>query len=556
MTSYASLAAIAARSIKGGADVPTHVIEAISDPLSTLGADVPADVRAVLRDRALAVLQPAPEPEPEPEPVPATFGQAPFGAASFGGGVVRTSSPMDDWIQWPHDVRCLLRWADSAAVDWDGASIPYRASDSVFPFSGVVDASGRSPCDLAAGASWIHERWASQAEAAINEGRPKPPWPLEPLISWRLAQPFAGEPDTGKHRLIPEGLFAGQPMTVYVKRERRPDSVLPLLGLQPEPSDLQLPLPMPEAHGKRRRKNAKAPIPLQIAKAMGVAELQPGIGARVDKRLLVFGLLSLTRERRIPGYTQAWEPTLYELACVLWPDGRGGTNYRPDRHFRRLIAAMDALVAAKVAGPDGRMWRPIVPIADPIPTDPHSRARFALTLPDGCGSGPRIEYQPLVDAGTISDPAFDLELGLAYYWDESKRNRGHGGGRVYRTIPEFRRDASGVYVDATGKPLRDAKGRPVRSGYDSRAAIVRYVPNPDADAVPVLSPTDVWRLAYPSADPKRDRRRIAGERGKAMRRLRELESAGRIEVVEDGYGGVQVFEGRADADPRADLGNP
>lgn len=98
-----------------------------------------------------------------------------------------------------------------------------------------------------------------------------------------------------------------------------------------------IPLPMPGLRGRGRlRKNAKPPIPLRIATAMGVAERQPGTGARIDKRLLVFGSLSLTRERRRPGHTQAWEPTLHKLACVLWPDGEGGTNYRPDRHRQRL----------------------------------------------------------------------------------------------------------------------------------------------------------------------------------------------------------------------------
>lgn len=105
---------------------------------------------------------------------------------------------------------------------------------------------------------------------------------------------------------------------------------------------------------------------------------------------------------------------------------------------------MAALVAAKGAGADGRPGRRIVPIADPIATDLGSRAWFALTLPEGCKSEPRVEWQPLVDAGTVSDPAFELELGVAYYRDETKRNRGHGTGRVYRTIPEFRRNASGV----------------------------------------------------------------------------------------------------------------
>ena len=105
---------------------------------------------------------------------------------------------------------------------------------------------------------------------------------------------------------------------------------------------------------------------------------------------------------------------------------------------------MDALVAAKGAGADGRTGRRIVPIADPIATDLGSRAWFALTLPEGCKSEPRIEWQPLVDAGTVSDPAFELELGVAHYWDETKRSRGHGSGRVYRTVPEVRRNRSGV----------------------------------------------------------------------------------------------------------------
>lgn len=133
-------------------------------------------------------------------------------------------------------------------------------------------------------------------------------------------------------------------------------------------------------------------------------------------------------------------------------------------------------------------------------------------------------------------------LGLAYYWDEAKRNHGHGSERVYRTIPEFRRNPSGVYVDATGKLLRDAEGRPERSGFHSRAAIVGYRLHPDTDAVPVLSPNDVWRLAYPATDSDLDRRLIARDRGKVVRQLRKPEEAGRIELVNDGRGGLQIFE--------------
>ena len=133
-------------------------------------------------------------------------------------------------------------------------------------------------------------------------------------------------------------------------------------------------------------------------------------------------------------------------------------------------------------------------------------------------------------------------LGLAYYWDEAKRNHGHGSERVYRTIPEFRRNPCGVYVDATSKLLRAAEGRPERSGFDSRAAIVGYRLPRDTDAVPVLSPSDVWRLAYPATDSDLDRRRIARDRGKVVRQLRKPEEAGRIELVKDRRGGLQTFE--------------
>lgn len=184
---------------------------------------------------------------------------------------------------------------------------------------------------------------------------------------------------------------------------------------------------------------------------------------------------------------------------------------------------MDALVAATGAGPDGRMWRTYVPIADPIATDPSSQARFALALPE------------------------------TWAWrttgDEAKRNHGHGSERVYRTIPEFRRNPIGVHVDATGKLLRDAEGGPERSGFHSRAAIVGYRLHPDTDAVPVLSPNDVWRLAYPATDSDLGRRLIARDRGKVVRQLRKPEEAGHIELVNDGRGGLQIFESDPNGKP-------
>lgn len=157
-------------------------------------------------------------------------------------GVVQLKSDTADWMQWTHDIRCLLRWADCPDSDWGGTSVPFRVRDSARPFFGPLDWSRQSPWDLAEGALRLGERWIAEAEAAIQEGEPQPPRPSEPIIGWWIAQPLAGEPATGSHRQIPDGLFAGQPMIVCVRRERRPDAdrVLPLLSLQSEAApDLQ-----------------------------------------------------------------------------------------------------------------------------------------------------------------------------------------------------------------------------------------------------------------------------------------------------------------------------
>lgn len=111
-------------------------------------------------------------------------------------------------------------------------------------------------------------------------------------------------------------------------------------------------------------------------------------------------------------------------------------------------------------------------------------------------------------------------------------------------------------MDAIGKPLGDAKGRPVRSGFDSRADIVGYRLNPHANALPVVRPNDAWRLAYPAADSDLDRRLIARDRGNFMRRLRTCANEGRIELVEGSYGVWRIFESAPSGKPWGGLGNP
>ena len=142
----------------------------------------------------------------------------------------------------------------------------------------------------------------------------------------------------------------------------------------------------------------------------------------------------------------------------------------------------------------------------------------------------------MIDAGTISDPAFDLQLGLAYLWDEAKR-RG-GGRRVFATRPEVRRNAQNHLIDASGQVILH-RGQPATRWDHPRAVRTgRLERNPAADRVRVLDRAGRRHLAYgPELSlyidaPPKSKAQIRNEQTNVDRLLRGLEKAGRI-VIED-----------------------
>ena len=120
-----------------------------------------------------------------------------------------------------------------------------------------------------------------------------------------------------------------------------------------------------------------------------------------------------------------------------------------------------------------------------------------------------------VRAGVVSDPAFDLELGLAYLWDDAKAR--NGGFRIYAHRPEVLRDDNGFITQADGQRIMH-RGQPVKDWQ-----------HPQADRVVVLSRDDRRRLAYGSKRPAN--KGVANrERDTTDRMLVAMEKAGRVVI--------------------------
>ena len=133
-------------------------------------------------------------------------------------------------------------------------------------------------------------------------------------------------------------------------------------------------------------------------------------------------------------------------------------------------------------------------------------------------------------AGVVSDPAFDLELGLAYLWDEAKRR--NGGYRVYATRPEVKRNKQGQIVDTANQVIVEG-GKPVTRWNHRRAVPTgRMERNPAADRLRVLDREARRRLAYGSGNGKRPDQ-ISRERSATDKRLASIESKGRILIERD-----------------------
>ena len=392
---------------------------------------------------------------------------------------------------------------------------------------------GAAADSLVAGLEAVHVLWS----LFDNENLPHPLAAL--ILGWMRDRPEPVIPDDRTRGILPQGLLSGPPATIPAVPRSNHSTELPVLGRVDPPTD-QLPL-LAELMD-----NGALDVPLlQLADRAGFRGLQPGRGARLDKRLLLFSLLAVPIAQRRPGGRTEWTPSLRQLRDLLWPvrdrvEGgvtRAVSTYRPNKHGRALLRGLDALSSLNVILPDGRTWRPIHVWENPNLSNLDGRVYIEIRFPADSDHGPLIDKPALIGAGTISDPAFDLEVGLAYLWDEAKR-RG-GGRRVYATRPAVRRNAQNHLIDASGQVILHRRRPATRWDHQRAVRTGRLERNPAADRVRVLDRAGRRRLAYgPEVSlyidtPPKSKAQIRNEETNADRLLADLEKAGRI-VIERG----------------------
>lgn len=376
----------------------------------------------------------------------------------------------------------------------------------------------------------VHSVW-------LDGGEEQPIHPLTPLVIMWQQRPEALRAETKHTRIMPKGLLDAAPSAIYVDEPLHDPSFLPMTGYVEKPESSQLAL-FPATDTKS---DLPPVTPLVLAGAAGFGALTLGRGARLDKRILIYSLLSMPLEQRRPGGRYEWRPTLRELIELLWAKDA----WRPNKHAKALEAAFDAVTLAKIRLPDGRTWRPVVARGMPNPYDLDSRAVIQLEVPDLSDRGPSLDFPGLVADGRISDPAFDLWLSLAYLWDAAKAR--NGGFRVYATRPKARRDAQGYLVDAEGNLIvghpdnpfmKDGKlswkpgNAPQRDWRHPRAVLEGKERHPQADKVPALPPEARRQLAY-GLKQQPDKAHRIRERNKADALLQRLEAAGRVVIERD-----------------------
>lgn len=355
--------------------------------------------------------------------------------------------------------------------------------------------------------------------------------PLKPLIAGWLNRPEVIQPDLDKggrprtQGILPGGLFSGQPYSIPAQlRSDNGDEQFSNLGKVERDSE-QLPLLADILD------DADLPIaPLLLAKAAGFHGLQPGRGARLDKRILIFSLLEMPLNQRRPGGRYELRRPLRFWRDLLWPTRDGKSSYRPIKHKQALRDALTAINLAEIIMPDGSSWIPVVRRGIPDLDSLDSEVIIQIELPSGSDRGPQVDKGVLAVAGVVSDPAFDLELGIAYLWDEAKRR--NGGNRVYATRPEVIRNKQGHIMDAAGQVIVE-RGKPVTRWDHPRAMRTgRMERNPAADRVRVLDREARRRLAYGAGNSKRPDQ-LSRERTATDKRLTGIESDGRILIERD-----------------------
>ena len=371
----------------------------------------------------------------------------------------------------------------------------------------------------------LHALYLAGKEIAYSGQKPK--HPLAPLIRGWADRPRPVQADRRLTGIFPQRVLRGAASYRLARHENSSDT-LPL-GLYAQ--DAQLPLLTELEDAGRIRWS----LLVRLVDAAGMADLKAGRGARLDKRLLVYSLVAVPAEARRHGGRFDLRLSLRQLAHEwLWPKNAAGrSSWRASKHADALRLALSALSTTGIVLPNGAEWRPALVRQLPDMRDLDSEAIIEIALPEGSGHGPMISRPHLYKAGTISDPAFDMEISLSYLWDQAKA--ANGGHRIYATRPEARRDARGHLLDNSGNVIL-SNGRPVRDWSDPRSVLTgRMERHPQADRVPMLGPAERHALAF---DPLRrvQPSQRSHERAGVNNMLDRMEWAGRVIIERDGSG--------------------
>lgn len=316
---------------------------------------------------------------------------------------------------------------------------------------------------------------------------------------------------------------------------------------------------------------------LILADAVGFGRLNPGRGARLDKRNLVYPLLRIPQSERRPGGRYTWRPTLGEyvenylfVAPSKTGAGKGKSSlWRPSRHAPMLQRSLNAVSLVGIRLITGQEWRPVMVRALPDFWNPDSRIVFDMLLPEDPVHGALVRWDPLIEGGMKSDPAFDGVLALATLWDQVKAK--NGGFRIYATRPKALRDRQGQLTRADGtlilgdarNPFKSRNGRltwrtgdtPQMDWRHPGAEFVGEERHPKADNVPTLGRRGRRRLFFGRVSdglPSYGRSRAA-DRADSL--LQEMQNRGHvvIEVEPDGWRILEPWRKRL---PSLHIGRP
>ena len=381
------------------------------------------------------------------------------------------------------------------------------------------------------GLSFDHHLWEAIPQAERKKAGLK--HPFTPLIRAYLNLPESIRPDVDQNGrpyrkgILPEGQLPSQPGTIYSQLKITIPNTDPklLLGKIEKPTD-QLPL-FAEA-----MEDHDIAIPLLIlADEAGFHGLKQGRGTRLDKRILIFSVLEMPLDQRHPGQRYELRRSLRWWRDIIWPRRNGRSHYKKQTSGPALLSALDAVNVAGIVLPDGSKYRPIHVWKNPDLNNMDDEVIIEIRLPEGSDRGPAIDKQALVEAGTISDPAFDLQLGLAYLWDDAKRR--NGGFRIYATRPEVLRNTQGHCTD-TAEQVILVNGKPT-TRWDTPDAVRtgRHERNPQADRVQVLSREKRWKMAFRRHRTQISKTQKSNEMKKTDQLFSTLEDTGQIMIERD-----------------------